>query len=215
MRKKNMAFDDIHCIMFDLDDTLYAYHNGLWEMIGMRINQYMIDELHFPAEEVPTLRNRLWEQYGTTLRGLQVEFSVDMDAYLSYVHDVPIETILKPDPELNRLLHDLPQRKVIFTNADKAHAQRTLNSLCIAHHFITIIDIHAMAPFCKPQVEAFHKALGVLDEHPEYCLLVDDNPKNLATAQALGMATVSVGAHPHDGSPHIARIHELGELFRC
>lgn len=208
-----MSFTNIQCFLIDLDDTLYPQHNGLWEMIGGRINQFMIEEMHFPAEDVPALRQRLWEHYGTTLRGLQVEYSVDMDAYLSYVHDVPIEEILMPDEKLNSLLHELPQRKVIFTNAHAAHAQRVMHHLGVAHHFDTVVDIYMMAPFCKPQVAAFHKALELIDEKPENCLLVDDNPKNLTAAQALGLATVSVGAHSHDSSPHISAIHELSKVL--
>ena len=213
MNNSKPTFDDIQCILFDLDDTLYPQRNGLWEMIGERINCFMIDQMHFSPEVVPELRHRLWEQYGTTLRGLQVEFTVDMDAFLAFVHDVPVEDILKPDPSLDQLFTLIPQRKVFFTNAHTAHARRVAKRLGVDHHFDTIVDIYTLAPFCKPQREAFIKTLELLEEEPQNCLLVDDNPKNLTTAHAFGLRTISVGAHHHDGSPHISTIHELGNFL--
>jgi putative hydrolase of the HAD superfamily len=82
-----------------------------------------------------------------------------------------------------------------------------LNALEVTDHFQAIIDIYAIAPHCKPQPEAFQKALDQVGQRPEHCLLIDDTPANLAAAQQLGIKTISVGAHPHDGSPHFADIH--------
>jgi len=183
-------------------------------MIRVRMNQFMIDVMRFPEDEVPELRHRLWLQYGTTLRGLQSEFSVDMDAFLEYVHDVPLEEVIHPDPSLDRLLSTLPQQKVIFTNASHAHAQRVIDLLAISGHFDTIIDIYAMAPFCKPEKDAFRKAFSLIDTEPQYCMLIDDSPDNLSTAQVLGMATISIGLRRHDGSPHIEHITQLAQFFQ-
>jgi len=153
-------------LLVDLDDTLYHHENGVWQLIRSRIDRFMIDVMHFPIKDVPTLRHRLWEQYGTTLRGLKAEFGVEMDAYLNFVHDVPLEDIITPEPKLDNLLSSLPNRKFIFTNAHAAHAQRVLTLLGIIHHFEEIIDIYALQPYCKPQVEAFSKALEIIKESP-------------------------------------------------
>ena len=206
-------FDHIRCLLIDLDDTLYPRESGAWGRVGLRIDQYLVEEMGFPPNKVQELRNRLFHQYGTTLRGLQIEYEVDMDHYLDYVHDVPLDDILFPDPQLDQVLHALPQRKVIFTNANAAHAHRVLQRLAVQHHFDNIIDIYTLYPHCKPQAEAFQKALAAIKEQPHRCLMVDDNPKNLAAAHALGIKTVSVGAHRHDGSPHIADIKALARLL--
>lgn len=200
-------------LLIDLDDTIYHQDNGLWTLIGERINQFLIEIMHFPADLVPELRHRLWKDYGTTLRGLQSEYSVDMDYYLDYVHDVPVETILKPDLKINHLLQMLPQQKLIFTNASAAHAHRVLKILGVQHHFESILDIYAMAPYCKPQKEAFQKALERANTSPHNCLLVDDSPANLDTAQSLGMGTISVGKHHHPASPHIENILQMNEVL--
>jgi putative hydrolase of the HAD superfamily len=200
-------------LLIDLDDTIYPQGNGLWTLIGNRINQFLIEVMHFPAYRVPDLRQRLWAEYGTTLRGLQAEYSVDMDYYLDYVHDIPVEMILAPDPNIDRLLQLLPQKKVIFTNASAAHAHRVLRILGVQHHFECILDIYAMAPYCKPQEEAFQKALQRVNTSPQNCLLVDDSPANLDTAQSLGMGTIGVGKHHHPASLHIENILQLNEVF--
>jgi putative hydrolase of the HAD superfamily len=203
----------IRCLLIDLDDTLYPYTNGIWEMIRKRINSFMIEEMDFPAGEVPALRHRLWQQYGTTLRGLQAEYTVDMNAYLTYVHDIPLNKFLGPDQALAQMLRILPQRKIIFTNAPEAHARRVMDLLGVTDLFEMIVDIYAVTPHCKPEPEAFHKALALIGDSPEQCLLIDDSPGNLDTARMLGMGTVSVGLHQHDGSPHIEHICELQDLI--
>jgi putative hydrolase of the HAD superfamily len=204
-----MPLNNIRCLLFDLDDTLYPQDNGLWDRVRVRINQFLLEEMGFPPEEVCGIRSRLYNQYGTTLRGLQVEYSVDMDAYLDYVHDIPLEFILKPNPTLGRVLQQFPQRKIIFTNASAAHAQRVIKALEIEKHFTKIVDIHNMQPYCKPQIEAFQKALALIEEEPSACLLIDDSPNNLKTAQSLGMPTVAVGSHSSDITPHIDSILDL------
>jgi putative hydrolase of the HAD superfamily len=204
-----MNISDITCLLFDLDDTLYPQDNGIWEMIGNRINQFLVEQMHFSPDDVPSLRHQLWEKYGTTLRGLQEEFSVDTAAYLDFVHDIPLETVLSPNAELDLLLTRIPQRKVIFTNACAKHALGVIDILGIRHHFDAIIDVYIMTPYCKPQYEAYQKALDFLAISPENCVLIDDSPRNLETAQAFGMGTISVGIHHHDSSPHINSIKDL------
>jgi putative hydrolase of the HAD superfamily len=208
-----MDLKRFHCLLFDLDDTLYPQNNGVWEMIRVRINRYMIEVLGFPPEVVPPLRQRLWHQYGTTLRGLQLEYTVDRDHFLTYVHNIALEEVLQVNPQLDKMLDSLPLRKIIFTNANADHAHRVVKVMGVAHHFSDIIDIYAMTPHCKPEQEAFEKALALIGEAPHNCLLIDDSPANLTTASTLGMETVSVGNHHHDGSPHIGSVLDLTSLI--
>ena len=209
----NITSRRITCLLFDLDDTLYPRESGVWEAIRQRIDRYMVEELHFPADQVPGLRHRLWKQYGTTLRGLQAEYQVDMDSYLCYVHTVPLNQFLVPDPALTDVLSSLPQPKYIFTNSDAGHTRRVLDHLGITRHFRDFIDIYAMAPHCKPQKQAFQKALEIIGQHPEDCVLIDDSPINLETAHQLGINTVSVGERRHEGSLHIDKITDLPEIL--
>jgi putative hydrolase of the HAD superfamily len=202
-----MAFTTL---FFDLDETLYPKGSGLWEAIRVRMSGYMMQRLDLPYDEVEILRRKYFEQYGTTLRGLQIHHQVDADEYLAYVHDLPLANYLEPAPQLHELLTSLPQRKWIFTNADAAHARRVLAELGLAACFDGIADIRAMDFVCKPEVEAYYKALaqaGAPD--PVECVLLDDSPRNLAPALALGFTTVLVGTE----APHLAASVVLPSLM--
>ena len=64
----------------------------------------MYERIGLSWEEIPQLRQAYYENYGTTLRGLQQHYQVDAEDYLAYVHDLPLEDYLEPDPELRELL---------------------------------------------------------------------------------------------------------------
>lgn len=201
-----------HTLFFDLDDTLYPQSNGLWNAIRDRMHAYMAEIVAMPPEEIEALRQHYLVTYGTTLRGLQIHYQVDTDKYLDYVHDLPLDQFIFPDPKLGKLLASLPQRKVIFTNADIHHARRVLAVLQLGDCFEQIIDIRALGFTCKPDPSAYSLALkiaGVTD--PQKCILFDDAPRNLAPAQAQGWYTVLVGASGADSSAcqSISSLHEL------
>jgi putative hydrolase of the HAD superfamily len=187
-------------IFFDLDDTLYQSSTGLWEVIRSRMGRYMVERLGLPEDEIPRLRRSYYETYGTTLRGLQKHHQVDPRDYLEYVHDIPVETYLEPAPQVRKLLLSLPQQRWIFTNADANHARRVLRALDLDDCFKGIIDVWAMDFACKPEPEAYRKALELAGEpHPRNCVLLDDSPGNLAQARQMGFTTGLVGtngAHP-------------------
>jgi putative hydrolase of the HAD superfamily len=206
-----MSFTSLY---FDLDDTLYPPSSGLWDAIRHRMNEYMQKIVDLPLPEIVKLRQNYLEQYGTTLRGLQTHYAVDSDEYLAYVHDLPLEKYIKPDPELRMILLSLPQRRWIFTNADDKHAARVLNILGIQDCFAGIIDIRAIDFACKPELIAYQRALTVAgDGDPSQCVIFDDALRNLSPARELGFFTVLVGNNGTGGSVDrsIASIHHLRE----
>jgi len=181
-------------IFFDLDDTLYPASSGLWSAIRERINRYMHERLHIPWHEVPALRERLYRAYGTTLRGLEAHYPVDKLDYLAYVHDVPIEDYIKPNPIQRAVISALPTRKWILTNADSAHARRVLSVLQLEDCFDGIVDVVAVHPYCKPQPEAFRIALkkaGELDA--QKCALIDDLRHTTHAARQFGFYSILYG----------------------
>jgi putative hydrolase of the HAD superfamily len=205
----------INTLLIDLDDTLYPASIGLWSLIRQRIDLYMYERLNIPWDSIPELRHRLFREYGTTLRGLQATIGLDAQDYLAFVHAVPVEEYLHPDPELKRILLRCPQSKVIFTNADKGHALRVLRALQIADQFDQIIDILAVAPYCKPMPEAYSAALRLAGvANPCDCLVFDDSTPNLAAARLLGCSTVLVGdPNPNfSGDYCIPSLHALSRL---
>lgn len=180
-------------LFFDLDDTLYPCTSGLWGAIRDRMGRYMAERVGLSEAEIPALRRLYFETYGTTLRGLQKHHHVDTDDYLAYVHDLPLEKYIQPNPALRTLLVSLPQRRFIFTNADAEHARRVMRVLGVADCFEQIIDIRAMAFSCKPEPLAYLRALALAgDPAPQECVLLDDSPTNLAPARQMGFTTVMI-----------------------
>jgi putative hydrolase of the HAD superfamily len=178
----------------DLDDTLYPPDSGVWEAIAGRINLYLHDRVGLSWERLAEVRERYFREYGTTLRGLQINHQVDPEDYLAFVHDVPLERFLRPDPNLRRAFEHLPLRKYIFTNADCAHAARVTKMLGLDGVFDGCIDVHVIAPYCKPMPEAFGLALKAAgNPDPRSCVMIDDQPRITRAARALGFVTILAG----------------------
>jgi pyrimidine 5'-nucleotidase len=190
----------VNTLFIDLDDTIYPPRDGIWEAIGVRIDSFIHLKLGHDPLEIPLLRERLFHQYGTTLRGLQTEFSINPFEYLDYVHNIPLKDLLTPNPGLKDVFAAIPQRKLIFTNSDRNHSRRVLEFFNILPFFERIIDVMDVAPYCKPNLNAFQSALqlaGVSD--PSTCALIDDSPRNIQAAHQVGMYCVHVG--PPDKTP--------------
>ena len=206
----------ITTIFFDLDNTLYSSDNGIWATIGFRINDYMQERLNIPPDEIPTLRRTYYRNYGTTLRGLQIHYDIDADDFLAYVHNLPIDLLIQPDPELIEMLFSLPQRKFIFTNSNIEYAERVLSKLDISDCFEKIIDIRAMNFQCKPNPQAYHIALKLAGEiEPRSCMYLDDSIRNLSPALEMGFYTILIGTTDiHSEACHsIKRPHDLRQIL--
>ncbi|KHN31046.1 Hypothetical protein glysoja_020344 [Glycine soja] len=135
------------CLLFDMDDTLYPLSLGLNLFCRKNIQEYMLELLHIEESEVPKMCLDLYREYGTTMAGLKVlGYEFDNDEFHAYVHGrLPYEK-LKPDPVLRNLLLSMPQRKIIFTNADHAHAVKVLNRLGLEDCFEGIICFETLNP---------------------------------------------------------------------
>ena len=181
-------------LFFDLDDTLYPSSSGLWKAIKERMNIYMRDRLSISEKDVPLLREQYFKMYGTTLRGLQERHNVDKDDFLAFVHDLPLSDFLTPNPNLRDVIASLPTRNLIFTNADVNHARRVLTALQLEDLFTAIVDVNAVAPYCKPMPESFAIAMDLADEpDPRKCVMIDDLPRTTRAALNVGMASLLYG----------------------
>ena len=182
-------------LFFDLDDTLYPASTGLWQAIKERMTRYMRERLSIPEPDVPILREQYFKTYGTTLRGLQACHNVDTEEYLAFVHDVPLRNYLTPNPLVREVIASLPTRNLIFTNADAGHAHRVLAALELDDLFDTVVDVHAIAPYCKPMPESFAIAMDLADEpDPRKCVMIDDLARTTRAALDVGMASLLYGS---------------------
>ncbi len=145
----------IRYLLFDLDETLYPRDAGVMQAIGRLIRQYIVQEYGMTPDEADALARRYHQEYGTSMRGLLLNNNLDVDRFLAYVHDFPLD-LLQPNRELDALLASLPGEKVIFTNADRPHAERVLAQLGIRRHFSRIVDVVANGYIPKPSIDSLH-----------------------------------------------------------
>lgn len=206
----------LHTFFLDLDDTLYPPESGLWAAIRERIDAFIQNRLGFSPSEASQLRATLSARYGTTLRGLEALYDVRAEEYLEFVHDVRVSDFVRPDPSLAELLNTYPQRKIVLTNSSAEYAGRVLAALGVQDCIERIIDINDLAPYCKPQAQAYQVALRLAGERSAHgCAMFDDLEVNLQTARAMGFFTVLVSSSPdgHAG-PFDAVIPSLLDLPR-
>jgi putative hydrolase of the HAD superfamily len=200
---------------FDLDETLYPHGSGVWEAIANRISLFMTERMGFPPDQVASIREKYFREFGTTLRGLQAHHNVDMDDYLAFVHDVPLAQYIHPDPAVIAAIAGIGARKFVFTNADAQHARRVLEAVGLQGLFEGIIDVHSIAPFCKPMPGSFDLALQAAGSpSAQECVLLDDQARITRAGRDLGMYTILVGStDPGEAAdaalPHLAGLPGL------
>lgn len=199
-------------IFFDLDDTLYPSNTGLWLAIKERMNIYMRERMGIPEEQISRIREKYFLQYGTTLRGLQAHHEIDVEDFLAFVHDLPVKDYLTPNPTLRSVIASLPTRNLIFTNADVCHAERVLTALDLRDQFETIVDVNAIAPYCKPMPESFRIAMQAAGEtDPSKCVMIDDIHRTTRAAKEAGLFSILVHEiFPEDSAD--ARLTDWKEL---
>ncbi|KAK4376040.1 hypothetical protein RND71_006717 [Anisodus tanguticus] len=213
----------------DVDDTLYPLSSGISSQCTKNIIDYMIEKLGIDDTKVPEMCVSLYKEYGTTMAGLRaIGYDFDYDDYHSFVHGrLPYE-LLKHDHVLMNLLHSLPVRKVIFSNANEAHVAKVLSRLGLEDCFDDIICFETVNPVnnnngesprslivCKPFEEAYELAFKLANINPQKTLFFDDSLRNLQTAKLMGLHTVWVGAsHRTQGIDNaLESIHNMKEAL--
>ncbi|KAL3336116.1 hypothetical protein AABB24_032045 [Solanum stoloniferum] len=232
---KGVSEPKYDCLLFDVDDTLYPLSSGISAQCTKNIIDYMIENLGIDETKVPEMCICLYKEYGTTMAGLRaIGYDFDYDDYHSFVHGrLPYE-LLKHDHVLRNLLHSLPVRKVIFSNANEAHVAKVLSRLGLEDCFDDIVCFETVNPtnngsvqdnsngvsprsliVCKPFEEAYEQAFKIANINPQKTLFFDDSVRNLQTAKLTGLHTVWVGAsHRTEGIDYaLESIHNMKEAL--
>ncbi|KAJ7544914.1 hypothetical protein O6H91_09G098800 [Diphasiastrum complanatum] len=232
----------IESILFDLDDTLYPLSSGIAAACRKNIEEFMVEKLGIDKSLVPELCSQLYKTHGTTMAGLRVAgYQFSFDDFHNFAHGRLPYDILQPDRELQKILLNLPQRKYIFTNADRNHALKVLSRLGIKDcfdgiiSFETIMEHPEFAPhtssegehgngvledvnsqvICKPSSEAMRRAINIAQVEPSRTLYCDDSARNIAAGKEAGFHTVLVGnTIKTEGADYaVDSIHEVTQIL--
>jgi len=182
-------FRHVRSWIFDLDNTLYRADNGIFAQIEARMTDYVMAFLKLEREEAYARQKDLYRRYGTTLNGLMKEHCAEPEAYLRYVHDIDLSSLM-PDAGLAQAIARLPGRRFVFTNGCRDHAARILDRLDMTGLFDEIWDIRSMDFAPKPEPRAYASVVEASGVSAASAAMFDDLARNLVPARAMGMTTV-------------------------
>ena len=202
------AFAHVETWVFDLDNTLYPPEVRLFDQIEVRMTAWVQDALGVDREAADRIRKDYWQRYGTTLAGLMREHDVDPTPYLTYVHEISFEA-LSPDPALARAIAALPGRAIVYTNGSEPYARQVLAARGLSHLFEAVYGVEHAEFHPKPERRAYDAIIARDGFDPTRAAMFEDDARNLAEPNALGMATVHVAPAP-EPAPHIA--HHTDDL---
>ena len=181
--------DNINTWIFDLDNTLYDVGTDLFTKVSRRMTVFIQNAFQLEEAAAKNLQREMFLKYGTTMRGLMVEHDMDPEEFLHFVHDIDVSDLVS-DPVLEKLLADLPGRRLIFTNGSVPHAQRVTKQLGIDHLFEGIFDIVAAKFVPKPDPAIYQLMVNEYLVDTQTAVMIDDMAKNLIPAANLGISTV-------------------------
>ncbi|KAI0132327.1 HAD-like domain-containing protein [Xylariales sp. AK1849] len=157
------------------------------------IDQYFAKHLGVGEQEAIRLHKEYYQNYGLAIEGLVRHHQIDPLEYNAKVDDaLPLEGIIKKNPQLRKLLEDIDRSKVrlwLLTNAYITHGKRVVKLLGIDDLFegLTYCDYSSVPIICKPHEDMYAKAMkqaGV--ERGEDCYFVDDSYINCVGARKVG-----------------------------
>jgi putative hydrolase of the HAD superfamily len=190
-----MRYDSRTVWLFDLDNTLHDAGRHVFGELKASMHQYIQRELRVDADEALRLNLHYWQRYGATLLGLMRHHGVRADHFLHDTHRLPgLEQRVSGHRHDIEVLHRLPGRKFILTNAPRAYALRVLGALGIVALFDGVIAIEDMAMFGqlrpKPDARMLRRMAVKLRTAAPRCVLVEDTLVHQKAARSVGMGTV-------------------------
>lgn len=190
----------INTLFIDLDGCLVT--PKLTRSIPNKVAQYAIKYLKYDVGTAGTRCREAYRRHGTNLEAFMREgHEIDPDHYHAFIHSsLPYRMHLTSDPRLKRVLDTIPITKYVFTNANRAHAERCLEMTGLAGCFNGIIGFETLrdmydGPYtaCKPKHVAMQLALRHANADPITSLLFDDQPRNVHMGMDCGVRSILIG----------------------
>ena len=194
----------INTWIFDLDNTLYSADSGIFQQVHTLMSKFVSAHLNIDIKKAKELQRKYYRQHGTTLRGLMDNHNVDPDHFLSEVHQLDY-SIVGPNFKLNRELKKLKGRKIIYTNANRQHANDILIRLELTNVFDNIFDIKTANYIPKPEASPYEQIISEFNIDPITTIMFDDIAKNLVPAKNVGFASVWIDVGYENFSDDIAK----------
>ena len=203
----------INYLLFDLDNTLYPASSKMGSTLKNNINKFTAEYLNVSSEKTLKLRRDNLQQFGTTIKWLTKQFKfTDIEAYMKAVHPEDIGTHLSKEPEVIRMLEELPQKKSILTNSPIEHAVRVLDFLEIKDYFENIFDLRGMNFRGKPHHSSYTSVLDRIDIPVDEILFIDDVPIYLYPFKEMGGQILLIDEFNKNRDKELPSIRKITEL---
>ena len=196
-------YNKIDTWIFDLDNTLYSADSGIFQQVHKLMGKFIVEHLNVNINEAKNIQRKYYKKHGTTLRGLMDHHGIDPDSFLEEVHNLDY-SIVSPNLKLAKNLENLNGKKIIFTNANKKHADIILDKLQITNLFEGIFDIKMANYIPKPEIQTYEKLIETYNINPNKTIMFDDIAKNLVPASKIGFTTVWIDVGHENFSDDIA-----------
>ena len=179
-------------VWLDIDNTLYKKSNRIADLMAERIRAYFLN-MGLSEHESKALHQQYYSTYGLAIRGLVKHHQIDpLDYDKKCDASLPLENILRPDPQVIKMLSDIDRsqaRVFALTNAYKDHANRVLRLLDLDDQVEGIVYCDYAVPdfSCKPELDYYKAAMKIVGAQPTTkCYFVDDSSLNIVAAKELG-----------------------------
>ena len=190
--------------IFDLDNTLYSADSGIFQQVGTLMGKFVAKHLKINIKKAKEIQRKYYKKHGTTLRGLMDNHGIDPDHFLDEVHRLDY-SIVGSNKTLNEELHKLEGRKIIYTNANRQHANDILIRLELTNVFDEIFDIKTANYIPKPEASPYEQIISEFNIDPITTIMFDDIAKNLVPAKNVGFASVWIDVGYENFSDDIAK----------
>jgi len=103
---------DRRVFFFDIDNCLYDISTGISDMMAQKISEYG-EAIGIPKDKVVDTTFEYYQKYGLAIRGMVLHHGVDPDHFdLNVDQSLPLESVLKPDFELRKMLKKMKMKKM-------------------------------------------------------------------------------------------------------
>ena len=89
---------------------------------------------------------------------------MDVEDFLAYVHDLPLQDYLTPDPTLRSGARFAPDPQADLHQRGRFPRPTRPAALELDGLFDAIVDVNTVAPYCKPMPESFGIAMQAAGE---------------------------------------------------
>ena len=178
-------------LLIDLDNTVYPEDSNIFGQIDLKMKSFISKNLSVTPQEAFKIQKKYFLNNGTTLRGLMLYHNIKPEKFLTYVHDINLQSI-KKNFKLISLIKKFKGKKIIFTNGSYDHAKKVLKKVGINNYIDHIFDIVNAEYLPKPEIQTYKKVLKKFSLNPINTIMIDDIPINLKPAKKLGIKTVLI-----------------------